>query len=124
MPISNTVSNVGDWTFADLDDNARTEFVCGGCYYLAVTIHKLTGYPIYAEIDGDDFIHCWVTDPDGNAIDINGIHNGNWAKTPYSSATPKGSILKYHALDTLDNTDLLEWARDLVLSHPSHFNLI
>ncbi|OXX44824.1 hypothetical protein B9J93_12665 [Vibrio sp. V17_P4S1T151] len=101
-------------TFADLDDNARTEFVCGGCYYLSVTLHKLKGYPIYAEIDVDDFIHCWVTDPDGNAIDINRIHNGNWAKTPYSSATPKGIILKHH---------LLERARDLILSHPSHFNL-
>lgn len=109
--------------FADLDESAKTEFVCGGCYYLAVVLHQITGYPIYAEIDGDEFIHCWVTNPDGNAIDINGVHNGNWAKTPYSKNLPKGAIKEYHNKDELVAHDMVEWAKDLVFSHPEHFNL-
>ncbi|MGR5367121.1 hypothetical protein [Photobacterium damselae] len=109
--------------FAHLDDHARTEFVCGGCYSLALVLHQITGYPIYAEIDGDEFIHCWIKNPDGNAIDINGIHDGNWAKTPYSQSSPKGVIQEYQGNNDLVDPDMIEWARDLVFSHLEHFNL-
>lgn len=90
---------------------------------MAVVLHQITGYPIYAEIDGDEFIHCWVTNPDGNAIDINGVHNGNWAKKPYSKNLPKGAIKEYHNKDELVAHDMVEWAKDLFFSHPEHFNL-
>ena len=48
-----------------------TEYITGGCYDLAVILHKITGYPIYAEIlNGKEFVHAWVVNPDGKAIDI------------------------------------------------------
>lgn len=119
---SDTIKKIGR-VYADLDDHARSEFVCGGCYYLAVALHQITGFPIFAEIDGSEFIHCWVMNPDGNAIDVNGIHKGNWAKTPYSQDLPSGVVQEYHDEDELADDEMFEWAKDLVFSHPEYFNL-
>lgn len=69
-----------------IDEFVITEFTCGACYQLAQQIHLLTRWPIYAEIiyekdQSEDFLHAWVVNNEGYAVDINGIHSNGWAKT-------------------------------------------
>ena len=68
-----------------------TEAACGS---LALVLHDLTGWPIYAEFergseaDGSDvkndasmIRHVWVTTPTGKAFDIHGTHDSNFASS-------------------------------------------
>jgi hypothetical protein len=56
-------------------------------------------------------------------VDINGVHEGNWARTPYSST--KGRIVaasRDEAFDaTTDHGHSYDWARDLIEEFPEHF---
>lgn len=113
---------------AIIDENAVVEFTTGACGYLAVALHDLTGWPIYAEYDPpphDDYVaHMWVENPDGCAVDIGGIHSGAWATTKYSEPMP-GKILQVDRATALGNADndYMEWARDIVECNPDHFGV-
>jgi hypothetical protein len=112
-----------------LDYHTRTEFICGGCYDLAQQIHLLTGWKIYAEIEFSDckedgaehFIHAWVVNDEGNAVDISGVHSGNWAKTKFSEDKPKGIIIEYPADNSFGYYS--QWAKHITETMPNHFGI-
>ena len=105
-----------------IDDFVKTEFTCGGCYDLAYVLREITGWDIYVELDGNDILHAWVKNEDGCAVDINGVHSGNWAKTGYHDDMPKGRIEKYdNPNDGLGNFG--DWAKEIVKEFPEHFGV-
>jgi hypothetical protein len=108
-----------------IDYHTRTEFICGGCYSLAQQIHLITGWPIFAEIeynkDDEDFIHAWVVNDDGFAVDISGVHSNGWAKTKFSSEKPVGTIVEYPVDETFGYYS--QWAKDILHSLPEHFGI-
>jgi hypothetical protein len=117
-----------DFEHAAVDEYAIVEFTCGACGYLAAVLHDITGWPIFAEYEKHpyegDIAHIWVVDPSGRAVDINGIHQGDRARTRYSDPDP-GRIAPISRADAVGNTDegYQKWARDIVGSNPAYFGL-
>jgi hypothetical protein len=138
-----------------LDDFTLSEFVAGNCAYLAAALHETTGWEIFEEYcPNDDYsvdryghVHAWVKNPKGNAVDILGEHQGNWAATKHSHKDDKRVILPASAIDptwyekvlkipalsteTLneakvwEKTDLecMNWARALLGKYPAYFGI-
>lgn len=113
----------GDWTPAQgLDEFVRTEFTCGGCGYLALALHDLTGWPIRAF--GDD--HIWVINPQGRAVDINGVHPEDYALTQWDDGVAPGQaqdIDPETLRSELQDSGMLKWAREIIEHFPEHFGL-
>jgi hypothetical protein len=113
---------------ADIDEHAIVEFTTGGCGYLAVVLHDLTGWQLWAEYEkaphGGDIAHIWALNDDGFAVDINGVHEGRWAKTKYSDPEP-GWIAMVDRAFVLERHDAeySEWAAEIVAENPEHFGL-
>ena len=105
-----------------------TEYITGGCYDLAVILHKLTGFPIFAEVsENNGVVHAWVVNNDGQAIDIYGLHETNWAKTELSSDKPLGKIVPYPVeeqyLKQGYKSEYTDWTIELIKSNQKHFCL-
>jgi hypothetical protein len=118
-----------------IDDFVREEFSTGGCGYLALALHELTGWGIRAEIDvprdqyervGGGIEHIWVENPQYHAVDINGVHTSGFAQTKYSDPNNLGDVVKIdpdYLLHTSNDKEMMQWARDLVRLFPKHFGL-
>lgn len=105
------------------------------CTAFALELHKLTGWPIFGEFDRgwkpcpETLRHAWVVNDDGNAVDINGIHGGNYAMTKYSD--PPDSInfdgkivsLKKAQLELKSHRKYSAIAREIIKRHPRRFGL-
>jgi hypothetical protein len=109
-----------------IDENAVVEFTTAGCGYLAVALHDITGWPLYAEYEihrPDDVTHIWVLNDEGLAVDINGVHGNRWARTKYSGVEP-GPISPVGRAEAIgSDDDFLAWARELITAFPEHFGL-
>lgn len=110
---------------AVLDDFTLSEFNCGACGDLAAYLHELTGWEIWAELaDNGDIEHAWVVNDDGNAVDINGVHEGMRAVTPYSSRIA-GRLVPLAKEDCAGKGRFGEeyraWAAALVERYPERF---
>ena len=139
---------------AVLDDFTLSEFIAGNCAYLAAALHEKTGWEIFEEyspkddftFDRYDHVHAWVKNPHGNAVDILGEHQGNWAATKHSKKTDPRVIVDAQTIDPkwYDNalniphdetseaitgkwnkTDLecMNWARALINKYPAYFGI-
>jgi len=122
-----------------IDDFVRSEFTTGYCTWLAFAIHERTGWPILGELDGDGWhMHVWVRNPDGRAVDINGIHPTDFARTKYNDPRwleKHGMLHELREDGTVEDiTDRvfdfyskpcpeLDWARQIVDGFPEHFGL-
>lgn len=124
-----------------ITDFVITEFTAGACHHLALALHRVTGWPIMAELPPeepdalDGAIHYWVVTPEGKAVDIQGVHATDWANTPYSLAHPEGPLRVVPRQTLLsDNSDpstcagrlareYAAWAETLVAHFPEHFGL-
>jgi hypothetical protein len=105
-----------------IDDFVRTEFNTGGCYELAVALNEKTGWPIYGRYDAHgDLDHAWVVGPGNRAVDVNGIHDGPVAVTPYDTNQASGEPLPRDAESV--NAEMLRWAEQLIHHFPEHFGL-
>lgn len=62
-------------------------FSCGRCWVLALTLHRMFGYPISAVIDDMIVEHAWVTLPNGNDLDIVGVSECCWSKPTHTNMT-------------------------------------
>jgi hypothetical protein len=113
----------------EIDDHAIVEFTTGACGYLAVALHDLTGWSIFAEYEHppytEDIAHIWVVNEDGLAVDVNGVHSTAWAKTKYSGKKPGriAAISRSEALGTPNQKDqeYSDWALELIQANESHF---
>lgn len=107
-----------------IDYFVRTEFTTGGCGQLAAAIHDRTGWPIYVDEDGDEWGHAYCINPNGHAVDINGVHPSDWAQTKYS--INKGNIRKVNRKEiSNDGPDgYYGWATALLDNFPDHFGII
>lgn len=60
-------------------------FSCGCCWILAITLHRMFGYPISAVIDEEGCLeHAWVVRADGMEIDIMGANKVCWGKPTHT----------------------------------------
>lgn len=110
------------------DGHARVSFTCGLCCVFAAALHDRTGWRIVAEYEngGEDLAHAWVVDPDGRAVDVNGIHEGGWARTPYSEkeAGPVRSLGRDECLRIDGNLDEdYLWAAGLIEAWPELYGV-
>jgi hypothetical protein len=111
---------------ADIDEHAIVEFTTGACGYLAVVLHDLTGWQLWAEYEKEPhdggIAHIWVLNDESRAVDINGVHEGHWAKTKYSDPKPGriAMIDRASALERLD-AEYSDWAAEIVAENPEHF---
>jgi hypothetical protein len=116
-----------------IDNFVRTEFSAGGCYDLATALHQQTGWPIWGTFEKDhpDMVsHVWVIRPDGKAVDINGIHSQNVAKTKYDNDTERygrpTQTLEPRQLDASElsnDPEMVTWATELIQTNPEHFGI-
>lgn len=110
-----------------LDEFTISEFNCGACGDLAAVLHDMTGWPISAEFDrAGDIEHVWVTNPDGCAVDINGVHETGRAITPYSEAKAGriDEISRQQASSENEHAqEFRSWASELVARYPDRFGL-
>lgn len=60
-------------------------FSCGHCWVLALTLHRMFGYPISAVIDDMIVEHAWVTLPNGKDLDILGVSEQCWSKPTHTN---------------------------------------
>jgi hypothetical protein len=67
-------------------------FSCGHCWALALTLHRLFGYPISAVIDNMIVEHAWVTLPSGKELDIMGVNDTCWSKATHENMTEEQFI--------------------------------
>lgn len=118
-----------------------SEFTAGACHHLALALHRITGWPIMAELPPEEpdaldaAIHYWVVTPDGKAVDIQGVHATDWASTPYSLTAPEGPLRRVPVELLLSDTadparcacrlalEYTAWAETLVAHFPGHFGL-
>jgi hypothetical protein len=105
-----------------IDDFVRVEFNTGGCYELAVALNAKTGWPVYGRYDKHgDLDHAWVVAPGNRAVDVNGIHDGPVAITPYDTIPVKGKPLPKGSEGI--NAEMLEWANQLIQHFPDYFGV-
>lgn len=137
IPLASHNNDEGEEFPAIIDEFTISEFIAGYCSYLAIALHEATDWDIYEEYQFNeinneyDHIHTWVKNSEGNAVDILGIHKGNWAATQYSKLTSNSIILKtvitndsYYQKINNNSCEILEWARDLVKKYPTYFGII
>lgn len=111
-----------------IDNFVRAEFSAGYCAYLARALHEVTGWPVMAELDSrglGHIEHVWVVNHQGKAVDINGVHPSDYARTKYSEPTP-GKIIQVPNIERQapeDDYGVLDWARQLVELFPKHFGI-
>lgn len=130
-----------DLTNTQINEEVIEDFTMGLCVYLAFTLNKRYGWTIYHEFESDNehpydpycHMHSWVKNPDGNAVDINGIHEGNYAKVyeddefteegVYTDATAQLPSVKN--LENPNEVDLkiLDWAERIINANPEHFGI-
>lgn len=116
-----------------IDNFVRTEFTCGSCGYLALALHEVTGWPIMAVFESSSpyeeptIEHVWVVNPQGKAVDVNGVHPTGYAKTKYDG--PSSGANDVRPLDSdfvrkeMADEGALAWARPLVKNFPEHFGI-
>lgn len=112
---------------AVLDAITITEFNCGACGDFAAVLHDLTGWPIKAEFHPKgDIEHVWVVNPDGRAVDVNGVHQDDLAVTPYS--TPARERTAWISRNEASSESRFavqnrQWAKALLDRYPEMFGL-
>lgn len=63
-------------------------FSSGQCHILAMTLHRMFGYPISAVIDEYKIVeHAWVTLPNSQDLDILGVSDCCWSKPTHTNMT-------------------------------------
>ncbi|MDW9478973.1 hypothetical protein GOB57_09795 [Sinorhizobium meliloti] len=112
---------------AALDEFTITEFNCGACGDFAAALHDLTGWPIKAEFHPNgDIEHVWVVNPEGRAVDVNGIHQDDMPVTPYS-APVRARTAWLPRNEASSNSRFAEqnrkWAKALLNRYPEMFGL-
>lgn len=123
-----------EWTpERGIDNFVRTEFCVGGCYSLALALHRATGWTmwgVYETDNPDTLAHAWVVRPDGRAVDINGVHSGGVAKVKYDQHSDRfGAPIRHNPPQKIipdeseANPEYLEWAETLIAAHPDHFGI-
>jgi hypothetical protein len=79
-------------------------FSCGRCWVLAVTLHRMFGYPISAVIDTDDYLeHAWVVRPDGMEIDIMGVNDVCWGKPTHIGMVEEAFLSSFKGAGRADS---------------------
>jgi hypothetical protein len=63
----------------DLKNKLEEIYFSGKCFYLAIALHRLYGYEIQASLNTDNvddiwIEHAWCIHPNGNILDITGLH--------------------------------------------------
>jgi hypothetical protein len=70
-------------------DELQEVFSYGMCWVLAITLHRMFGYPISTIIDHDNYMeHAWVVKPNGMVLDIMGVHK----TCDFGTATHTGMV--------------------------------
>lgn len=60
-------------TISTAPEHVRNRYLRGGCFALAIELHRKTGLPLWGLLLDDELHHAFVLDPDqGVAIDIRG----------------------------------------------------
>ena len=110
-------------------------FTAGGCQSFALQLHELTGWPMFGEFEKgckpsfETLRHAWVVNDDGNAVDISGIHDGNYARTKYSDPTNSGDFGKVVPIKKgqfelpKNNKKYSVIAKEIIKRYPERFGL-
>jgi hypothetical protein len=113
-----------------LDNYTVSEFTCGGCGAFATALHDRTGWRIMAEYEPGPEVwiaHVWVVNPDGRAVDIQGIHDDEWAPTCFSGDAPAGRVVAITRDEAADKDEgpgsHFEWACEILDAWPERFSL-
>jgi hypothetical protein len=113
-----------------IDRFVKLEFTTGACGYFAAALHDRTGWPIMAEYDHDhpdEVAHVFVLNPDGKAVDIRGIHDGDWAETDFSDPTrgpgPIHPMSREEAATDDGVGGYLEWANTILDYFPERYGI-
>lgn len=81
--------------------------------------------------DPTEFIHSWVVNLSGKAVDVNGIHKTDYAKTEYSEpgkteygpAKDVNDIVNPKCKWTKHSKEMYEWAKEIISRNPSKYGL-
>jgi len=107
-----------------IDDYTKTEFQTGGCYALAQLISIITGWTLFVEVEKNSnnlsIIHAFCVNDDGFAVDINGIHSEDYAKTDFSDYKI-GNIIKYQNDEHFGYYS--EWAYEIICLNFKYFGI-
>jgi hypothetical protein len=98
------------------EEFAQVEFTCGYCHCFALALHQKTGWPIYCDDN-----HYWVVNPEGNAVDIAGVHESNYAVTEWNDPDP--TAVRGITLGELEpcNDEILQWAIEVIEQNPDKY---
>lgn len=109
----------------------RETFTQGGCVDLALELNRVTGWPMYGEVlssihgsIGPE--HLWVLNPDGNAVDINGVNQGNFAEAfdPPRPLKDRKFVAKFSRARAKQwSNGFGKLARVVARAFPSHFGV-
>lgn len=79
-------------------------FSCGHCWVLAITLHRMFGYPISAVIDKENYLeHAWVVMPDGMEVDIVGINKVCWGNPTHTGMEEQEFIQSFKSCSTANS---------------------
>jgi len=82
-------------------DELEEVFCYGHCWVLAITLHRMFGYPISAAIDKENYLeHAWVVMPDGMELDIVGINKICWGNPTHTGMTEQTFLLSFESACT------------------------
>lgn len=98
-----------------ISEEAEATFLGGSCGSLALAIHNVTGWPARASQN-----HVWVVNPNGNAVDIRGVHEGPDAHLPGD----EGMEAHPYKLSDRDRDFAYDEAREIVANNPEYFGIL
>jgi len=105
-----TLCETEDW------GSAAAVFQGGDCGTFAYALHQRTGWQAMASEN-----HVWLVNPDGKAVDINGVHETDMIRLPGD----EGLTVHPHRISERDvqDRDNLAWANQIIANHPSRFGI-
>lgn len=98
-----------------ISEDAEATFLGGSCGSLALAIHNVTGWPARASQN-----HVWVVNPEGNAVDVRGVHEGPDAHLPGD----EGMETHPYKLSDRDRDFAYDEAREIVANNPEYFGIL
>lgn len=108
-----------DWLHPEDGEEAEEAFLQGSCESLALAIHERTGWPIFRNEE-----HAWCVTPEGNAVDIRGVHPTNAA--PLGDDDADQPVVPYsvsHDEVVRIDPNNYGWALWMVKHYPEHFGI-